>query len=856
MNQKPLAGEVLTPDTMFQGYSPPAGRYDELLEPAGAFRDHWRPFVVGWHELGVDELARRWTEAQRLLRENGITYTIHGDAADIRPWDVDMFPLVLPADQWRELSAGIVQRARLLDFVVRDVYSAGQLLSRRVLPPELVLANPGFLRACHGQPVPADCYLHFYAVDLVRTSDGQWRAVADRTDAPLGVGYTLENRIAFARMFPGMIRMCWVERLAPFFIALQQAFRDLAPRRRENPRIVLLSEGPGSFHYFEDAYLARYLNYTLAEAGDLTVRDGQVLLKTLGGLLAVDVVLRRLADRLCDPLELQGDSTCGVPGLLQAVRAGNVAVVNALGTSLLEAPALLSCLPALCRTLFGEELRLPSVETVWSGTPDGRRHLVQRADELLFYPAFPGGEPPVVPPDGTGGLTSAQVEETLRRAPFSLVGRSPFQRSTAPVWDAGGVRPAPVSLRVFAVRTGDTYQVLPGGLVRVVPGERVLEPSISAGEASKDAWIVAETEVPEVSLLRPPGESFVLRRGGAELPSRVADNMFWLGRYVERADTASRLMRTLVVRLADESQADSSPELIPLLRTLAAEGYVPAEAVTDEALPQSRDLSGILVASLLDASQPASLSATLRSLDRTSNLVRDRLSLDGCKILNGLHQAFLSAIGMDHLMLSDLLLFLDRAIRDLAAFGGLAAESMTRSQSWRFMDLGRRLERSLHILALVRNFLARDVGEHASLLETLLEVGDSLMTYRSRYLANLRLAPVLDLLLTDETNPRSLAYQLAAIEEHVANLPRDESQALLGPERRLALNLLNHVRQVDVAMLESRGRDGKRSGIDRLLVRLASQLPRLSELVMHKYFVHAGSPRQLAERRVTEDGDG
>ncbi|MBM4089481.1 MAG: hypothetical protein FJ276_08640 [Planctomycetes bacterium] len=801
--------------------------------------------MAKWEALGSDAMLRCSADAWRLLRENGTTHTSHGDPAATRPWAVDIFPLVISPSEWREITFGVTQRARLLDAIIRDVYTERRLLADRRLPPALVFAHPGFLRPCHGVRVPGDTFLHLYAADLVRMSDGRWHVVADRTDAPLGMGYSLENRLVLARLFPALFQEGRIERLAPFFLALQQSLRELAPAHRDNPRIVLLSEGPECFHYIEDAYLARYLNHTLVEAGDLAVRDERVWLKTLSGLLPVDVIFRRLADELCDPLEFGGDAAVGVPGLLQAVRARHVAVVNALGSSLVQTPALQNLLPALCRTLLGEELQLASVETWWSGSAELRQGILGMADGLVIGPAFPRRE------SSGNAPARAKPEELvnlLREEPFSLVALAPFPRSVAPVWEKGGAKPAPISLRVFAAWTPRGYRLMPGGLVRVVKDMRILDPALWVGETSKDAWVVAEGAVAQVSLLPPSGQAVELRRGAAELPSRVADNMFWLGRYVERADAAARIMRTLVFRLVNEANTGDAPELAPLLRTLVDEGQLRTDKPAEELRHQPDELERALTASILDPAQTIGFLATLTALDRTVNLVRDRLSLDGWKILGRLREEFQRSPGPPRVTPGDLFGLLGRAIVDLAAFSGIAAESMTRSQSWRFLEFGRRLERALHTITLVKAFLAFGGHDRTPLLEALLQVADSQMTYRSRYLANLRLAPVLDLLLTDETNPRSLAFQLAAIEDHVANMPHDQTQALLGPERRLALNMLNGIRQVDVKTLaETRG-EHERTSLDKLLLRLENQLPRLSELVSHKYFVHAGGPRQLADR--------
>lgn len=853
MSEPDLASRGKHVRSIFADYQPAFGVPDELLDEAGNIRAHWQPMVTVWDHLGATELSQRLVEARRLLHEHGMTYAAREGSEEVRPWDVDVFPLVIAPEEWRELAAGVAQRARLLDAILRDVYRDGHLLTRRELPPELVYANPGFLRPCHGQRVPEDCFLHLYAADLARGADGRWQVVADWTDAPLGLGYALETRLVFSRMFPGMIRQCRVERLAPFFLSLQQTLRQLAPHHRENPRIVLLSAGSTSSQRFEDAYLARYLNFTLAEVGDLVVRDERVVLKTLAGLLPVDVLMRRLPDRSCDPLELQGDTSAGVPGLLQAVRAGNVTVVNALGSSLLETPALLPRLPALCQRVLHETLRLGSAETWWSGASADHQVFQSGDDSLVYGETFDARGSWALSSQPHPGKPAERLVEQLSHQPYAMYAQRIPPGSTAPVTLASQqVIPASIALRVFAVRSGHDYHVLPGGLARGLPRENGTG-TPAHGPASKDVWVVSTSDVPNVSLLAPPDEPIRLRRGGAELPSRVADNMFWLGRYVERADAAARMLRTLAARLAAEAERSVALPLTPLLRTLVTEEQLSRDMLTPDGTEVSTEHEAALVLALLEPpGAQGGFVAGLAVLAATADRVRDRLSPETWGVLHRLHEDFHGAKTRQVDSLADLLTLFDHAKVRLAAFGGMAAESMTRSQGWRFLELGRRLERSLHTIVLVQNFLLGGVSQSAALQDMLLELGDSLMTYRSRYLAQLRLAPVLDLLLTDETNPRSVAFQLAAIAQHVTHLPLGDSDALLGHEQRLALNMLNSIRQVDLEMLEQAGQRGDRNPLERLLNRLLDQLPRLSDLVSHKYFVHAGSPRQLAERHLRE----
>lgn len=835
------------------GYAPLAGIYDEMFD-AGAPRPHCRGLLAGLEKIGPGELARRWEQAQRLIRDNGMTYSPLGDPdRATRPWDLDGLPLVIAAEEWRTVTAGLAQRARLLNAVLDDLYSSQRLLQRGLLPAEFLFAHPGFLRPIHGQRISGGCHLQLYAADLARSADGRWWVVADRSESPLGAGYALENRIVIARMLPGVIRECHVQRLAGFFIALRETLQNLAPQHRENPRIVILSKGPRSPSYFEDAYLARYLGYTLVETGDLAVRNDRVLLKTLGGLLQVDVIVRRLGSGQCDPLELRGDPALGVPGLLQAARSGNVVVANALGSGLVESAALMAFLPGLCRELLGEELLLPSVATWWCGQEEGRRWVVEHLDGLAVRAAYRRDRQPQISSEVLESMSRDELAAAIQARPWEYVGQERVDRSTAPIRAQGTWQAARIALRAFAVASGASYKVLPGGLVRVANESAPLDVSILAGQGSKDAWVLADGPVEQVSLLKPGGQAVELRRSGAELPSRVADNLLWLGRYVERAEAAARILRTVLVRLSGESHSDVLDDPAGLLRAMAAQGLIEPGFVVEGIRQQMPAVDQVLPAAVLDERQASSLRATLAALYRAASVVRDRISIDSWRIIVRIDRDVEWPEGRTADP-ADLLALINPLVIDLAAFSGLVAESTTRTQGWRFLEIGRRLERAMNTISLVRHALLSEAAPSAAVLDAVLETADSQMTYRSRYLATLELAPVLDLLLTDETNPRSLAYQLVALCDHVEHLPRDRTQALRGAEQRLAMRALNSIRMVDEAMLGGRPGGEDHVQLDRLLQRLAEQLPKLSELIAHKYLVHAGVPRQLAEYRAEGDG--
>src|SRR4051794_16161497 len=439
-----------SPDADGPWYPPPAGGFDEAHDPAGYPRPHWAPFFRSMADLGPSELARRWRDAQHLIRENGVTYNVYGDPRGIaRPWQLDPVPLVIAPAEAAHLERGLVQRARLLELVLADLYGPQQLLQSGLVPPELVFPNPGFLRPCHGIRLPGGRFLHMYAANLGRGSDGRWRVLGDRTQAPSGAGYTLENRIVMTRTLPEAFRDCRVNRLALFFRVFRDTLREIAPRNNDTPRTVLLTPGPYNETYFEHAYLARYLGYTLAEGGDLTVRDQKLYLKLLDGLQPVDVVWRRLDDDYCDPLELRGDSFLGVPGLVQVVRAGNVVVANALGSGLAESPALLPYLPALCKHLLGEELLIPSVPAYWCGDPASLEHVRAHLPRMVIKAAFPSMR---FDPIFADKFTRQQREELIARIqarPWAYVGQEHLNLSTTPVLTDLDIVPRHVVVRAY-----------------------------------------------------------------------------------------------------------------------------------------------------------------------------------------------------------------------------------------------------------------------------------------------------------------------------------------------------------------------------------------------------------------------
>ncbi len=820
----------LIASSLITNYPKPRGVWDEMMAADGTLRPHYQHLAATLTRLGPAGLAACADQARRSIADNGVTYNVYGDPRGMdRPWEFDPVPFVIPQHEWAALEQGLMQRARLLNAVLGDLYGPQRLLKEGALPPGMILGNPGYQFASHGIRPPEDTWLHLYAVDLARGPDGRWWCFADRTQAPSGSGYVLENRIVLSRSLPDDIRDLQVQRLANFYRVFRDNLFRVAPNniRREGPRIVLLTPGPLNETYFEHAYLSRYLGFPLVEGGDLTVRDRKVFIKTLEGLQQVDVILRRVDDGFCDPLELRQDSFLGVPGLLEAMRAGNVLVANPIGSGLAESPALLAFLPALCRRLLREELLLPNTATWWCGQRKERDHVLANLDTFLIKGALSDKASNPIFPHTLSARDRAALVEQIRKQPHLYVGQEKITLSEAPIWTGSELSPRPIALRVYLASAGDRFMVMPGGLTRVSVSPTIPIVSMQSGGGSKDTWVLSDGPVLHQSLLTPGWHVRVSDRSVPQVPSRVADNLFWLGRYAERAEILVRIMRVLVTQLTDETTLEN-PVTAGLLMRLLVPLEILKKAPTAPLLLEKYDREALNI--LFKKDRPAGLVMCIGNLRSAAWRVRDRLSIDTWRILTEL-QAELPPEGTLP-ELDEALVLLNRLIRGLSAFAGMVMENMTRSHGWRFLDLGRRLERASALLLLVSGTLTEDpAGRH--LLTPLLDIADSAMTYRRRYFAHAQTDAVLDLLLREEENPRSALFQLLSIAEHMAHLPSMPGRTEPGLKHRLIAELISELRSLDPEMPP-----------DTLAPRIAGTaqaVHRLSDRIAHVFFSHAGA---------------
>ncbi len=807
---------------------------DEYIGQDGAPRAVWARFFDAFAAMAPADIERRFASADRHLREAGVTYRAPGETAD-RLWPLSHLPLIIDETDWQQLTTGIAQRAQLLEMVLRDLYGEGRLVVEGAVPAAAIAGSNEYLRSVCGIKPPGGRYLHLYAADVGRGPDGRWWVLSDRTQAPSGAGYALENRLVLSRAFSNLYKSMNVERVAPFF----EAFRDLlrASADRDEPRIGLLTPGAFSETYFEHATLARYLGFLLVEGDDLAVSGDRIHIRTVAGLKRLDVLLRRVDSNFLDPLELDASSHLGVPGLIDVLRKDGVVFANMPGSGVLEARALLGFLPNLCRRLLSENLEMPHIATWWCGQKLAREEVLSRLDDFAIegaygrtVPGFPGNGPVLA------SKLSPGERERLRAAisdrGIDYVGQELVRLSTTPVWENGRITPRPFVLRVFAAATPSGWTILPGGFCRIA--EQIDARAVSMGDGARaaDVWVVSD-KVVSASTLLPAADTVRIRRIAGVVPSRAADNLFWLGRYLERAEATLRLIRALGTSVRDSGKGNSTGTSAGATTALHSVERIQRLLVTWGATSQASRTNSARVAAeaLQGAEKFGSALSLLRSAQRTATSLRERLSPDAWQVITEMVERLGAAVEDDDGVVSAA----ELSLQELASFAGLAQENMNRAAGWRFLDMGRRVERAINTTRFARQFAYDEAGDED--LDVLLTLVDCQITYRSRYLVGPSLAPVRDLAVLDPYNPRSVAFQVAALNEHIAGLPSLKEHGLIERPQRLAVAL-----QATLTTSEASSLDVK------TLFALEQDLLNLADAIGLHYFPHgpnASRPEKL-----------
>ncbi|MEZ5572128.1 MAG: circularly permuted type 2 ATP-grasp protein [Halioglobus sp.] len=845
LNQAQSQGQSALPDAL--DYKSRSGLLDEACNPDGSVKPQWAYLLNGLRDLGPEALRERELKARRILRDDGATYDITGlDGDSSSSWELDPIPHIIGSEDWSNIERGLLERAELFNLILRDIYGQRTLLRRDALPPEALFSHTGFLRACQGIRLPGEQELIVHAVDMVRTRDGSMCVLSDRTQTPSGSGYILENRTVMSRVFPSLFRDSHVHRIASFYQRLRAKFTSLSSSD-EAPLIALLTPGSQSEVYFEHAYLANYLGFPLVQSGDLLVRNGFLWMKSLDGLKRVDVLYRCVDDIFCDPVELRSDSRLGVPGLLEVVRCGRVAIANPLGCGVLENAIFLKYLPQISKCLLGREPRLASVQTYWCGDDGDLKFVTDNIRQLIVKPAFRGSGMRSV---WGGDLNKEQLNTLLANIHsnrYQYVAQPRLEQAYTPAFTGSNLEPRPTLLRTFSVAADNSYMTLPGGLTRIGTETDGRVISMLSGSPSKDTWITA-TE-PERAVHHDATPEII--RGfqpptPVSLPTRVVENLYWMGRYSERADASLRLLRTVFVLLNGEEPISSNARRILLEAVTQITGTEPGFMSAPQSLLDNPDEE--LLQIIRDGQRAGSIKSTVKSLLSSADESKELLSTDTTRVITDMRDAL---EGLDLNLAAGLTSApeeeLDPLVTALAALSGLMQESMIRGMGWRFMELGKRIERALQTITTLRCLITpvTDEADQSTLLRALLISMEVLITYRQRGRERRGMELGLELVMMDISNPRSLLFQLTTLQRHLAELPRagtlnhdldEEERALLEAVTSLKLSRLPQLMETSST---------KREGMDNLLLQLEKLLEYFNRILSDKHFDHRPDNLQL-----------
>jgi uncharacterized circularly permuted ATP-grasp superfamily protein/uncharacterized alpha-E superfamily protein len=815
---------------------------------------HWETFFQSYRQLGDSEIASRNEDMMRLLKENGVTYNIYGEPSGLnRPWKLDLIPFLIDREEWETVESGLKQRAQLLNLTLGDLYGERRLVKGGLVPPELIYNHAGFIRACAGISLSGARRLVLYSADLARSRNGSIWVVGDRTQAPSGSGYALENRTAMTRVVPELFEELPVRHLSPYFNALREGLNEIAPHRRANPRIVILTPGSNNETYFEHAYLSSYLGFTLVQGNDLIVKDNHVWLKTLGGLERVDVILRRVDDIYCDPLEMKEDSQLGIPGLLQCVRRGNVSLANPIGSGILENPGLMPFLQQLSRYFLAEDLLIPTIASWWCGQQKERDYVLAHLASLVIkriYRSPTGGSI-----DG-GSLTKQQLHELRQRIlanPTLYVGQEKVDISHTPTWVDGKIESRRVLFRSFLVAGKDGYTAMAGGLCRTSSEAGNFVISNQLGGISQDAWVLSPEPGRILNVLMEATERMAVSYNDM-LPSHAAENLFWVGRYTERVLGNARFLRTVMQFVVEGNKLRTENNILTercLLTALTQysftyPGFI-GEGAEERVAAPWKELTEVL----FNEKRAGSLKHNFQQFYKAVHEVREHWSTDTWRVLRSIEEEFRLELSLSGHGRLQMLHTLDDLITAIVAFIGLNRESISREQGWIMLDVGRKIEQSLLLITLLRTMMIIRWNEQIeyNLLQSILMSSEGLVNYRYKYRMPLQHSLVLDFLLFDPNNPRSLVYQVERLKAYLKALPRSGGGSSRMEYERLIEQADDLLKQADKQALEETDDEGVAyKELEIYLSSLYALLSAIPGVISKTYFKHEQGPKTMISR--------
>jgi uncharacterized circularly permuted ATP-grasp superfamily protein/uncharacterized alpha-E superfamily protein len=843
---------------LLQAYQKEISSYDETIGANGLVKPHWQQLFASLEKLGIKELEVRNQEIINRLRENGVTYNVYGSSDGLNhPWQLDPIPFLIEQKEWQQITKGLKQRALVLDLIIKDIYGPQRLIKDAILPAELVFGNTGFFRSCFDIKLPSQNQLVLYAADMARGPDGRMWLMDNRTQAPSGSGYTLENRRIMSKLLPELTEGMFVGRLSPFFTNVHQTVSRLVSPNKENPNIVYLTPGPNNETYFEHAYLASYLGYTLAQGDDLLVRNGYVWLKSIDGLEKVDVIIRRVDDEWCDPLELREDSCLGVPGLLHAIRSGKVSVINPPGVSVLENSAFLAFMHAACRYFLGEDLIMPSIATWWCGQKKEMNFVLDNLHKLIIKKANRKQKFRSVYGRELSKEELIELKQAILQNPYEYVAQEEVSLSTTPSLIDRKIEPRLASLRAFLVSDGNDYYMMQGGLTRSSAEKDRYVISNQYGGISKDTWIVSDTLTESLETTAIKIKTAVTHH--SSLPSRSAENLFWVGRYCERTMLVTKFLKIVINALNEnvDFRGSFKSEYIDILLKSVTHLTLTYPGFTDEKNNSIRENPYQEISVLVHNSQKAGTVAyNVASFLHSVLSVSDKWNHDTRRVINLIENSLkkIQSINTDNP--NSIQKILDKLHVRLFTFFGILSESMPRDNGFFLLESGKLIERILSQISVLRSFFSfkNDENVENELIEAALTNHYLLVHYRQIYKTSFSLETMLDMVLLDEKLPYSLAYQLDALAKCLAQLPKTDPSDRLNQAEKTVLAASTKIKLADISKLTvHKSNVSFRRNLDRLLAEISELISSVTGNLTNSYFTHTVIQHVLMENPANSD---
>lgn len=829
---------------------------DELFSPTDDVKPYWNELFTAFDDMGVSGVAARQKDIDWLLSENGVTYNVYNDPQGMhRPWNLNVVPFVVHQKEWDQVTLGIKQRAELLNLVLKDVYGEGKLIREGIIPYEVIYGHRGFLRQCAGMELNTEKYLSLYAADLCRGTDGRLWVVNDRTEAPSGMGYALENRSTTNKILPELFTQMKVKRHSGFFQELNQMLRDAAPGKKENPNIVVLTPGSHNETYFEHAYMASFLGYPLVQGNDLVVRDGFLWMKSLQGLKQIDVILRRVDDVYTDPLELREDSHLGVAGLLDVVRRKNVSIINPIGSKVIENPGLIPFMPAIAKYFLNQELIIPQIASWWCGQENEKNHVLKNLSKLVVKRIDRTNRESIYFGEFLNTQELEALGKVIQERPYRFVAQERINFSTAPNFcSSNAIEPRNIVARAFCTASKNDYSVMQGGLVRVSPSADTMQVSNQRGGTSKDFWVVQDTRVKQELNRQWQKKTEVAISGLNDLPSLTAENLFWAGRYVGRTLVTARFIRVVMrqmVLVQNKNEQPNSEKLRVLFKAVThlTDTY---PGFTEKASDGSNAMDDPLqemLSVILDKEKIGSLAHTIQMFNNSYYAIRHLWSSDMWRVFDNIQKTWNAFTeGEDH-SINRILKVLNRLITRLIAFMGLIEESIMVQQGLLLYFIGLQMEQSTLTVTKCRALLSIKYDEQVEydLLEYLLTSHESLNIYRYSYRSHIQLEHVLDLILLDIDYSRSLTFMVNRLQKDIARLPKAEQEHQLTKYEKPVFKAFSKLRLAESTKLAKTksSKDFNREELETLLKQISEFLHLSSQAISNTYFNHTDKQNQM-----------